>query len=268
MALDIKFSENLTTFERYGQRSSVTNRDNPWQIMSEHFPSSILGELKELQLSQQDVVVDTTKNFSNRTFFKELEPSQSNLGIEITRNFDSKTPYPIEILPYCENSLFLFTGDLGKYDVIHAAKAELKNVVLNDINEDFLRNLQTKYLSEWKYIVGDAFNLIDMYSQENKSFDLVNCDPASGLVSKLFDDYFPKLYKIARKYLVISMTGDYLGKNKTLTESKAIAQLIAQKHKIHVNITNVIQRSKNYQGYYWLVIRKFDFGTSNNVDIC
>jgi predicted Ser/Thr protein kinase len=95
-----------------------------------------------------------------------------------------------------------------------------------------------------------------MYSQENKSFDLVNCDPASGLVSKLFDDYFPKLYKIARKYLVMSMTGDYLGKNKTLAESKAIAELIEKKHKVDIEVINLVQRSKNYQGYYWLVVKK------------
>nr|WP_317270640.1 tetratricopeptide repeat protein [Arthrospira sp. PLM2.Bin9] len=267
MALDIKFSENLTTFDRYGQRSSVTTQDNPWQIMSKHFPSSILEELKELKLSYKDVVVDTTKNISNQTFFKELEPSQSHLGVEVTKSFESKTPYPIEILPYCENSLFLFSGELGKYDVIHAAKAGLKDVVLNDINEDFLRNLQTKYLSEWKYIVSDAFDLIDMYSQENKSFDLVNCDPSSGLVSKLFHEYFPKLYKMARKYLVMPITGDYLETHNTLAEGKAIAELIEKKHKVDVEVTNLVQRSKNYQGYYWLVIKKIDFDISKHAGI-
>ncbi|VXD14067.1 hypothetical protein PL8927_270242 [Planktothrix serta PCC 8927] len=256
MALDIKFSENLTTFERYGQRSSVTDQYNPWQIMSEHFPSSILDELKELQLSHKDMVVDTTKNMSNQTFFKELPPYHSSPGSEVTRNFVSKTPYPIEILKNCQESLFLFTGELGKYDVIHAAKAGLKNVILNEINEDFLKNLQTKYFPEWTYIVGDAFNLINLYSQEDKSFDLVNCDPSSGLVPKLFDEYFPKLYKITRRYLVMPITGDYLESNQTIAEPKVIAKMIEKKHKVDIEVIKLVQRSTNYQGYYWLILQK------------
>lgn len=158
-------------------------------------------------------------------------------------------------MPSCEKSLFLFSGSLGKYDVVHAAQHGLKNVVLNDINEDFLKNLQTQYSPEWRYIVGDAFLLIDMYVQQNKSFNLVSCDPPSNLVSKLFDKYFSQLYTITQNYLVIPITGDYLEKNQVLPENKDIARMIYQKHKVQVNVINLIQRSKNYNGYYWLVVK-------------
>lgn len=256
MAVDIKFAENLTAFNRYGQRSSVANQERPWEVMAEHFPGSILKELKELKASPSGVKVNTTKNLADRTPFKDLKAPPSSVDVKTTKNFDSKTPYAIEILPFCENSLFLFSGELGKYDVIHAARCGLRNVVLNDINEDFLKNLQAKYLSEWQYIVGDAFLLIDMYARQNKSFDLVNCDPPSNLVSQLLDEYFSKLYKIARKYLVMPIAGDYLEKNKTPAENEALAGVIYQKHQIQVNVINLIQRSQNYNGYYWLVVKK------------
>jgi Flp pilus assembly protein TadD len=48
-ALDIKFAENLTKFDRYGIRSFVVNQDNPWEFLSRHFPDSLVEELGKLR---------------------------------------------------------------------------------------------------------------------------------------------------------------------------------------------------------------------------
>jgi hypothetical protein len=209
-------------------------------------------------------ITEEPHQFSDSQFESTMESAEK---LENTHNRQAlpSGPYPVEILPSCENSLFLFTGmSDGKYDLIYADQAELKNVSLNVINEDYLEKIKIQYSSEWEYFNDNAFHLINKYVEQDKFFDLVNCNCSSNLVSKFFDKYFPKLYKICRKYLVITITGEYLENNATLTQNKDIAELIYQKHNINVDVTNIIQRSNNYNGCYWLIIKKSIVDNENN----
>ncbi|GCE96462.1 TPR domain protein [Arthrospira platensis NIES-46] len=52
MAVDIKFAENLTAFERYGKRSSIQDQDHPWEIMAYYFPCSTVEKLKKINYSK------------------------------------------------------------------------------------------------------------------------------------------------------------------------------------------------------------------------
>ncbi|WP_413166730.1 tetratricopeptide repeat protein [Capilliphycus salinus ALCB114379] len=47
-AVDLKFAENLTTFDRYGKRSLVVNQDHPWEILSKFFPVTTTTSIKQL----------------------------------------------------------------------------------------------------------------------------------------------------------------------------------------------------------------------------
>lgn len=47
-AVDIKFSENITTFKRYGIRSSIITQSNPWEVLARYFPNSTIEQLKNI----------------------------------------------------------------------------------------------------------------------------------------------------------------------------------------------------------------------------
>ncbi len=52
MAVDIKFAENLTAFDRYGKRSCIINQNRSWEyFLSEYFVGSIIKKLKGIKLS-------------------------------------------------------------------------------------------------------------------------------------------------------------------------------------------------------------------------
>ena len=59
-----------------------------------------------------------------------------------------------------------------------------------------LKEAKKFYSPEWNYIHGDAFEVATELLKENKSFDLVSCDPWTGMQSKIYKDNFLFLIKI------------------------------------------------------------------------
>jgi hypothetical protein len=256
MALDIKFTENLTTFDRYGQRSSVVKQENSWDLIAQYFPKTTLEQLKaiaNLSLASQTTV--DLPSYTNKTV---TEPK-----IEFKKYIaaNNEKSYPTSILEECHESLFLFSGKSGRYDLSYAKKYNAKNVMVNDIRADFIDEIQKNYPKDWSYIAANAFELVNQNYNKNRQFDLVSCDPSSGLISKVFDDHFDKLYAITRRYLVLTLTGEYIEqKRKDLYLEDdlklAVHKIVYAKHNIYLDIADIIKRSKNYKGCYWLVVTK------------
>jgi len=172
--------------------------------------------------------------------------------------------FPESELDECQSAVFFFCAAFGgRNDVIYAHKREMKDVVLNDIVEDKLNEMKNTYSSQWEYIHGDAFEEAIRFSDEGRKFDLVSCDPFTGLESKVMRNHFLNFYNIANKYMFCMITKNHwhsLGID--ITNTVQISSYLSSLHNLNINVSSIVKRSDfkgegaEHSGVYWAVIKK------------
>jgi hypothetical protein len=142
----------------------------------------------------------------------------------------------------------------GKNDVIHVYKSGIPEVVLVDLDQQKLDHMTKIYPPNWELHHGDAIQVARRFADAGRQFDLVVCDPYSGMVQDILKDNLQPFRSIAKKCIMHFMSVEEMTR---LADSTDFDKLAAAYRKLDptARLVELIKRSSHRGGVYWAVIR-------------
>lgn len=112
--------------------------------------------------------------------------------------------FPIELLRHAKSAACFFCAAFGgKQDVKYVCDAGIQDVMLVDLDGEKLDAMKLNYPSNWRYIQGDAFQVV---KEVNRRLDIVICDPFLSMSGKVLGENFDAFYSLARKWFICTMS--------------------------------------------------------------
>lgn len=116
----------------------------------------------------------------------------------------TRVSFPVESLEGCETALIVFAAAFGgRNDAAYIRDAGLLATCV-DHDGDKLRAMAGDYPEDWRFIVGDAFTLLDA---PYRTFDVVTLDPWTGVMMERTLARLADFARLARKRLIAGTDG-------------------------------------------------------------
>ncbi len=196
----------------------------------------------------------TNPNSNLNQFLQSLQ----NVGFSVDKNASLPQFFPLQIIKNVSSAaMFFCAGFGGLYDVIHVYNnTAIKDVSLIDNHSEKMQWMQKIYPNNWSYFTEDAFVSAENFLQQGKEFNLVCCDPYSGLIPDIFINKFNLFFKLTNKYLVANYARSFDHLFHPQFDLKHFASYLSDIHKQEIKISNITFRSNFLGGLYWIVIEK------------
>ena len=158
--------------------------------------------------------------------------------------------FPCAILSEVNTAISFFSAHFhGLNDIVHLYQNNVKNIWINDLNEKLLRETAELYDLQDYMLPGDAFEVARLCAEAEMSFDLVVCDPFTGLMKEVIEDQ--SFYNICSRYLVFGVT-----KSLILEKGNGDLDRMFRKLSDQFTVQSAVKRSDFKGGVYWVLLSK------------
>jgi hypothetical protein len=163
--------------------------------------------------------------------------------------------FPIRMMHQFDSAACFYVAQFfGKNDVIHIYRSGIPEVVLIDLDEQKLNHMRKIYPPNWEIYHGNAISIAKQFANTGRKFDLVVCDPYSGMVQDILRDNLQPFRSIATKCMMHFISSEEISR---MADSAEFHKLAAAYCKLDptAQLVELIKRSSHRGGVYWAVIR-------------
>ena len=115
--------------------------------------------------------------------------------------------FPTKVLEDSKSAICFFSACFeGRNDVQYVRASKIPNVTIVDIDSKKMEIMKTKYPSDWEFIVGDAYDILQKMVANNRTFDVVICDHWLSQSEKVLVEFFDDFFKLANKWFVATFS--------------------------------------------------------------
>jgi len=169
--------------------------------------------------------------------------------------------FPYKLFHRVESACCFFTAQFyGKNDVVHLNRVGVKNVTLVDLDKKKLEHMEEIYPETWETVVADAFEFASAALAAGKQYELVVCDPYSGMASEVSFEKGKLFFDLASRFFCSLYTKpmfeDDLGDLQLADDPIQLGRRLGEFYGGEVNVALIAKRSSHLDGIYWVVIEK------------
>ncbi len=173
---------------------------------------------------------------------------------ELKENAQSKFPHAYITGAYSAVCLFGATTN-GRTDLIHLYDSGLKDVVVVDGNKSKLDHVATIFPDYWSYVNQQCLEYCGYRIKHFSATDLIVADGSKSTVDNLWEALLPVALSVARNWLIFRVSGEFLEEYEVEASPSGIFKMCQRLHGLDVICVDVIKRSSNSKGIFWVVIQ-------------
>ena len=144
----------------------------------------------------------------------------------------------------------------GLNDVIHLHRAGVGEILLNDLDAEKLAHMRSIYPTCGEVVAGDAEVAARQLAAQNRTFDIVVCDPFTSLTGRMATDLFGLFRSLARRWYIFGITGNDLAAIGAEPTPEHLGGSLTRLHGGNIAVAALLQRSAYpvVNGVYWAVV--------------